>query len=145
ILGAITGTVAASVIAMGVISMTAMLKYGYSTRHTMSVIAASGTITHLIPPSLVLIVLADPLGRSVRDMYACAIRPRILQLGMTSAPVLIGSVLWPKHAPALPLEARTRHRWALWKKCLRGLVPSPGLIFLGLGPVCLGLAAPTEP
>ena len=59
ILGAITGTVAASVIAMGVISMTPMLKYGYSTRHTMGVIAASGTITQLIPPSLVLVVLAD--------------------------------------------------------------------------------------
>ena len=61
ILGAITGTVAASVIAMGVISMTPMLKYGYSTRHTMGVIAASGTITQLIPPSLVLVVLADQL------------------------------------------------------------------------------------
>jgi TRAP-type mannitol/chloroaromatic compound transport system permease large subunit len=70
ILGAITGTVAASVIAMGVISMTPMLKYGYSTRHTMGVIAASGTITQLIPPSLVLVVLADVLGRSVGDMYA---------------------------------------------------------------------------
>ena len=66
ILGAITGTVAASVIAMGVISMTPMLKYGYSTRHTMGVIAASGTITQLIPPSLVLVVLADQLGNPLQ-------------------------------------------------------------------------------
>ena len=82
ILGAITGTVAASVIAMGVISMTPMLKYGYSTRHTMGVIAASGTITQLIPPSLVLIVLADQLGRSVGDMYAGAIGPSMIQLAL---------------------------------------------------------------
>ena len=82
ILGAITGTVAASVIAMGVISMTPMLKYGYSTRHTMGVIAASGTITQLIPPSLVLVVLADQLGRSVGDMYAGAIGPSIIQIAL---------------------------------------------------------------
>ena len=80
VLGAITGTVAASVIAMGVISMTPMIKYGYSTRHTMGVIAASGTITQLIPPSLVLVVLADQLGRSVGDMYAGAIGPSIIQV-----------------------------------------------------------------
>src|SRR4026208_1118666 len=80
ILGAITGTVAASVIAMGVISMQPMIKHGYSTRHTMGVIAASGTITQLIPPSLVLVVLADQLGRSVGDMYAGAIGPRLIQI-----------------------------------------------------------------
>src|SRR5215831_7821664 len=60
---------------MGAISMTPMLKYGYSVRHTMGVIAASGTITQLIPPSLVLVVLADQMGRSVGDMYAGAIGP----------------------------------------------------------------------
>src|SRR5213595_339400 len=80
ILGAITGTVAASVIAMGVISMQPMLRHGYSVRHTLGVIAASGTITQLIPPSLVLIVLADQLGRSVGDMYLGAIGPSILQV-----------------------------------------------------------------
>src|SRR5260370_11951015 len=65
ILGAITGTVAASVIAMGVISIPVMMRNGYSIRHTMCAIAASGTITQLIPPSLVLVVLAAHLGRSV--------------------------------------------------------------------------------
>ena len=84
-LGAITGTVAASVIAMGVISMPLMIKYGYSMRHTMGVIAASGTITQLIPPSLVLIVLADQLGRSVGDMYAGAIGPSMIQIGLFCA------------------------------------------------------------
>jgi tripartite ATP-independent transporter DctM subunit len=144
ILGAITGTVAASVIAMGVISMTPMLKYGYSRSHTMGVIAASGTITQLIPPSLVLVVLADVLGRSVGDMYAGAIGPSIIQVALFCAWVAIVSIIWPKSVPALPLEARTLSGWALWKKCLRGMIPSLGLIFLVLGTIFMGLATPTE-
>ena len=144
ILGAITGTVAASVIAMGVISMTPMLKYGYSVRHTMGVIAASGTITQLIPPSLVLVVLADQLGRSVGDMYAGAIGPSIIQVALFCLWVLVVSIVWPKDVPALPIEARTLHGWALWYKCLRGIIPSLGLIFLVLGTIFMGLATPTE-
>jgi tripartite ATP-independent transporter DctM subunit len=144
ILGAITGTVAASVIAMGVISVPVMMKYGYSTRHTMGVIAASGTITQLIPPSLVLVVLADQLGRSVGDMYAGAIGPSIIQVALFCIWVLIVSLLWPKDVPALPLEARTLRGWALWAKCLRGIIPSLGLIFLVLGTIFMGLATPTE-
>ena len=135
ILGAITGTVAASVIAMGVISMQPMIKYGYSTRHTMGVIAASGTITQLIPPSLVLVVLADQLGRSVGDMYAGAIGPSIIQIALFCIWVFIVSIVFPKEVPALPLEARTLRGWALWKKCLRGIIPSLGLIFLVLGTI----------
>jgi tripartite ATP-independent transporter DctM subunit len=144
ILGAITGTVAASVIAMGVISMVPMLKYGYSTRHTMGVIAASGTITQLIPPSLVLVVLADVLGRSVGDMYAGAIGPSFIQVGLFCIWVAILSVLRPNDLPALPLEARTLRGKALWIKCLRGMIPSLGLIFLVLGTIFMGLATPTE-
>ena len=116
ILGAITGTVAASVIAMGVISLPPMLKYGYSTRHTTGVIAASGTITQLIPPSLVLIVLADQLGRSVGDMYPGAIGPSLIQVALFCIWVLIVSFVWPKDVPALPPEARTLHGWALLEK-----------------------------
>jgi tripartite ATP-independent transporter DctM subunit len=144
ILGAITGTVAASVIAMGVISMTPMLKYGYSVRHTMGVIAASGTITQLIPPSLVLVVLADQMGRSVGDMYAGAIGPSIIQVVLFCLWVFFVSIVWPKTVPPLPKEARTLEGWALWWKCLRGIVPSLGLIFLVLGTIFMGLATPTE-
>jgi tripartite ATP-independent transporter DctM subunit len=144
ILGAITGTVAASVIAMGVISMTPMLKYGYSTRHTMGVIAASGTITQLIPPSLVLVVLADQLGRSVGDMYAGAIGPSIIQVALFCIWVAILGVIRPQDVPALPPEARTLHGWPLLRKCLRGIIPSLGLIFLVLGTIFMGLATPTE-
>ena len=144
ILGAITGTVAASVIAMGVIAMPAMIRNGYSTRHTMGVIAASGTITQLIPPSLVLVVLADQLGRSVGDMYAGAIGPSFIQIALFCAWVFIVSIVWPHQVPALSPEARTLRGWALWRKCLRGIIPSLGLIFLVLGTIFLGLATPTE-
>src|SRR6476469_542848 len=144
VLGAITGTVAASVIAMGVISMTPMLKYGYSVRHTMGVIAASGTITQLIPPSLVLVVLDDQMGRSVGDMYAGAIGPSLIQIFLFCGWVLIVSIIWPQDVPALPLEARNLNGWALWKKCLRGMIPSLGLIFLVLGTIFMGLATPSE-
>src|ERR1700742_1245475 len=107
ILGAITGTVAASVIAMGVIAMQPMLRNGYSVRHIMGVIAASGTITQLIPPSLVLIVLADQLGRSVGDMYAGAIGPSIIQIALFCGYVFVLSIFKPKTVPAMPKEART--------------------------------------
>ena len=80
ILGAITGTVAAQVIAMALISMPVMMRYGYNMRYTTGVLAASGTITQLVPPSLVLIVLADQLGKSVGDMYLGAWGPSVLQI-----------------------------------------------------------------
>jgi tripartite ATP-independent transporter DctM subunit len=144
ILGAITGTVAASVIAMGVISVPIMMKYGYSTRHTMGVIAASGTITQVIPPSLVLVVLADQLGKSVGDMYAGAIGPSIIQVALFCIWVFIVSMVWPEDVPALPPEARTLSGWPLLRKALRGIIPSLGLIFLVLGTIFIGLATPTE-
>src|SRR4249919_1473343 len=129
---------------MGVISMTPMLKYGYSVRHTMGVIAASGTITQLIPPSLVLVMLADQMGRSVGDMYAGAIGPSIIQVLLFCGWVLIVSFVWPESVPALPKEARTLQGWALWKRCMRGMIPSVVLIFLVLGTIFMGLATPTE-
>ena len=82
ILGAITGTVAAQVIAMALISMPVMMRYGYNMRYITGVLAASGTITQLVPPSLVLIVLADQLGKSVGDMYLGAWGPSVLQIAL---------------------------------------------------------------
>src|SRR5471032_2858088 len=107
---------------MGVISLPVMMRYGYDMKFATGVIAASGTITQLIPPSLVLVVIADQLGRSVGDMYAGAIGPSIIQVALFCIWVAIVSVVWPKDVPALPLEARTLHGWGLWKKCLRGMI-----------------------
>ena len=144
ILGAITGTVAASVITMGVISLPIMLKYGYNPRLATGVIAASGTITQVIPPSLVLIILADQLGRSVGDMYLGAIGPSILQVVIFLLFILGLSIFRPKDVPALPLEARGELNMALVIKVLWGMIPSIVLIFLVLGTIFMGLATPTE-
>jgi tripartite ATP-independent transporter DctM subunit len=144
VLGAITGTVAASVIAMGMISLPIMLKYGYDTRLATGVIAASGTITQIIPPSLVLIILADQIGVSVGDMYLGAIGPASMQVGLFLLFVLGVSIFAPRRVPALPMEARTLRGWTLARKLLRGMVPSLVLIFLVLGTIFMGLATPTE-
>src|SRR3954463_10606345 len=88
VLGAITGTVAASVIAMGVISLPIMMRYGYDMKVATGVIAASGTITQLIPPSLVLVVLRAQLVKPVGDMYAGAIGPSIVQTLLFAAYIL---------------------------------------------------------
>ena len=144
ILGAITGTVAASVIAMGVIALPIMLRYGYNARIATGVIAASGTITQLIPPSLVLVVLADQLGRSVGDMYKGAIGPSLVQVLIFLAFIALVALFRPKLVPALPPEARTLHGWALWRRVLWGMVPSIVLIFLVLGTIFAGIATPTE-
>ncbi|MFK0686850.1 TRAP transporter large permease subunit [Mesorhizobium sp. IMUNJ 23033] len=107
LLAATTGVVAASVIAMGLISLPIMLRYGYDRRLASGVIAASGTLAQIIPPSLVLIVLADQLGRSVGDMYAGALIPGLVLTGIYMLYILIMSIVRPQSMPALPLEART--------------------------------------
>ncbi|WP_189434632.1 TRAP transporter large permease subunit [Mesorhizobium sp. M1E.F.Ca.ET.041.01.1.1] len=110
LLAATTGVVAASVIAMGLISLPIMLRYGYDRRLASGVIAASGTLAQIIPPSLVLIVLADQLGRSVGDMYAGALIPGLVLTSIYMLYILIMSIIRPSSMPALPPEARTLGR-----------------------------------
>ena len=133
ILGAITGTVAGQVIAMAMISLPVMMRYGYNMRYATGVLAASGTITQLVPPSLVLIVMADQLGRSLGDMYKGAWGPSILQVLIFAVYTFLVARIRPAHVPGVPKEARTLHGWALWGKCLRGIIPSAILIFAVLG------------
>ncbi|MBE7369972.1 TRAP transporter large permease [Ramlibacter pallidus] len=106
LLAATTGVVAASVISMGLISLPIMLRYGYDRRLASGVIAASGTLAQIIPPSLVLIVLADQLGRSVGDMYKGAFVPGFILTGLYVLYVVGLAIFRPAAAPALPLEAR---------------------------------------
>jgi TRAP-type mannitol/chloroaromatic compound transport system permease large subunit len=106
LLAATTGVVAASVISMGLISLPIMLRYGYDRRFATGVIAASGTLAQIIPPSLVLIIMADQLGKSVGDMYAGAFIPGIALAGLYAAYALGVSLFKPAWAPALPIEAR---------------------------------------
>ena len=149
ILGAITGTVAAQVIAMAMISLPVMMRYGYNMRYATGVLAASGTITQLVPPSLVLIVLADQLktqsgSADVGSMYLGAWGPSLLQIGLFALYTFFLSRFKPTWLPPVPESELTLTGWALWKKCLMGIVPSAVLIFLVLGTIMTGIATPTE-
>jgi TRAP-type mannitol/chloroaromatic compound transport system permease large subunit len=109
LLAATTGVVAASVISMGLISLPVMMRYGYDRRLATGAIMASGTLAQIVPPSLVLIVMADQLGRSVGDMYMGAILPGLLLTALYAGYVLSLAVFKPSAAPALPPEARNLH------------------------------------
>ena len=106
LLAATTGVVAAAVISMGLISLPIMLRYGYNRTIATGTITASGTLAQAIPPSLVLIVLADQLGRSVGDMYAGALVPGLLLVGLYLAFIAVVAIVKPDWVPALPPEAR---------------------------------------
>src|SRR6266567_1542712 len=105
LLAATTGVVAASVISMGLISLPLMLRYGYDRRVASGVIAASGTLAQIIPPSLVLIVMADQLGRSVGDMYEGAFLPGLTLAALYAVFVFITTILFPNYVPGLPADA----------------------------------------
>jgi len=130
LLAATTGVVSASVISMGLISLPIMLRYGYDRRLATGVIAASGTLSQIIPPSLVLIILADQLGRSIGDMYRGAIIPGFLLAGCYVAYVVVLSLLRPTSVPALPPEARV-YVESDGSKGLRSL-----LVLIGIAALC---------
>jgi tripartite ATP-independent transporter DctM subunit len=144
LLAATTGVVAASVISMGLISLPIMMRYGYDRRIAAGVIAASGTLAQIIPPSLVLIVMADQLGRSVGDMYEGAMIPGLALTALYASFILVTSILRPHAIPALPPEARTVRGMALFRRVIFSLVPPLILIFLVLGTIFVGIATPTE-
>ena len=144
LLAATTGVIAASVIAMCLISLPVMLRYGYSKQLASGVICASGTLAQIIPPSIVLIVLADVLGAPVGDMYLGAILPGLILVGLLMLYVAAASFLKPGIAPALPPHARTLRGAALYRHALLVMVPPLALIFLVLGSIFMGIATPTE-
>jgi tripartite ATP-independent transporter DctM subunit len=121
-----------------------MLRYGYDKRLASGVIAASGTLAQIIPPSLVLIIMADQLGRSVGDMYEGAMIPGLVLTCLYVGYVALLSIIKPNSCPALPLEARTLRGIQLMIRVVTTLVPPLVLIFLVLGTIFLGIATPTE-
>ena len=144
LLAATTGVVAASVISMALVSLPIMMRYGYSHRVAAGVVAASGTLAQIIPPSLVLIVMADQLGRSVGDMYAGAILPSLGLVGLYVLFTFCVSIFYPASVPAIPHEARVHFDFDGYARALMTLVPPLILIFLVLGTILIGLATPTE-
>ncbi len=144
LLAATTGVVAATVVAMGLISLPIMLRYGYRRSLATGVIAASGTLGQIIPPSVVLVVLADQLGISVGPLFIGSIIPGLMMTGAFGAYVMGIAWLQPDAAPALPEEVRNIGGAKLFKRVLGVMVPPLLLIILVLGSIFFGIATPTE-
>jgi len=143
-LAAATGVVGASVVAMGLISLPVMLRYGYSQELATGIITASGTLGQIIPPSVVLIVLADQMGISVGDLFVGALVPGLMLAGMYALYVVGVAILKPGAAPALPIEERPKDRRDLLRRVVLVLIPPMALIMLVLGSIFAGVATPTE-
>ena len=144
LLAAATGVVGASVVAMGMISLPIMTRYGYSAPLATGVICASGTLGQIVPPSIVLVVLADQLGGlSVGDMFLGALVPGLLLAGLYALFVVIVAHLRPELAPAIPKEERDAVE-GLGREVARAMVPPLVLILIVLGSIFAGIATPTE-
>ncbi|MGC9503516.1 TRAP transporter large permease [Baaleninema sp.] len=144
LLAATTGVVAATVVAMGLISLPIMLRYGYNKELATGVIAASGTLGQIIPPSVVLVVLGDQLGISVGDLFVGSMLPGLLMTGVFAVHVLAIATLRPDAAPALPPEVRNMGGRDLGLRVLNAMIPPLLLIVLVLGSIFFGFATPTE-
>ena len=144
LLAAATGVVGASVVAMGAISLPIMMRYGYSDSFSTGVICASGTLGQIVPPSIVLVVLADQLGQSVGDLFKGALIPSLLLTSLLVAYVLAVAYFRPNKAPAIPKEERAPDLHALAGAAFKVMLPPLALILIVLGSIFLGIATPSE-
>ncbi|MEM9808372.1 MAG: TRAP transporter large permease subunit, partial [Cyanobacteria bacterium P01_D01_bin.56] len=144
LLAATTGVVAATVVTMGLISLPTMLRHGYNKDVATGVIAASGTLGQIIPPSIVLVVLADQLGVSVGDLFLGSVIPGLLMAGAFVVHVVVIACARPDLLPALPPELLKTRGADLALKVLKVMVPPLVLILLVLGSIFFGIATPTE-
>ncbi len=144
LLAAATGVVGATVVAMGMISLPVMMRYGYDNRLSAGIIAASGTLGQIIPPSIVLIVLGDQLGVSVGALFLGALLPGLLLSVMYAMYAGGVAVFRPQAAPALPEEARAKDRLDLARRVGLVMIPPLFLILAVLGSIFAGVATPTE-
>ena len=142
-LAASTGVVGASVVAMGVISLPVMLKYGYSKPLACGTICASGTLGQIIPPSIILIILADVFGVAVGDLFKAAVMPSLILVGSYILYILIISYLKPEIAPAIKVDDSISKSTRIIT-ALKAIVPPFALIFVVLGSIFAGIATPTE-
>jgi len=143
LLAASTGVVGASVVAMGVISLPVMLKYGYCKKLATGTICASGTLGQIIPPSIVLIILGDVLGVAVGDLFKAAVLPGLILVGSYILYVLIISYVYEDKAPALPHKSDDTKMVEIFK-ALKSIIPPLLLIVVVLGSIFAGIATPTE-
>jgi tripartite ATP-independent transporter DctM subunit len=144
LLAAATGVVGASVVAMGLISLPIMLRFGYSQSLSTGIIAACGTLGQIIPPSVVLVVLGDQLGVSVGDLFLGALLPGLMLASMYGLYALGVALLRPEAAPALPESERMSLGIELVRRVVKVLIPPLFLIVVVLGSIFAGVATPTE-
>ena len=144
LLAATTGVVAATVIMMGMMSLPVMLRNGYSKGLASGVIVASGTLAQLIPPSLVLVVLADQIGVSVGDLFLGALIPGLMLAGAYLLYVVVVAIVRPESAPAMPKEMRNISGIQMTRRVFKAVIPPLLLIFAVLGSIFFGIATPTE-
>ncbi len=142
-LAASTGVVGASVVAMGVISLPVMLKYGYNKSLACGTICASGTLGQIIPPSIILIILADVFGQPVGDLFKAAVIPSVILVGGYIAYILVISYMKPHIAPALPKDDQISQKEKIIT-ALKSIFPPLLLIGIVLGSIFAGIATPTE-
>ena len=145
LLGAATGIVGATIVTLGLLTLPTLLRRGYSKMLACGTICASGTLGQIIPPSLVLILLADILGESVGTMFAAAMIPGLMLAGIYITAILLLAMMRPDLAP--PIDAAERAALsgrALAIKVVRVVLPPLGLVFAVLGSIVVGVAAPTE-
>ena len=142
-LAASTGVVGASVVAMGVISLPVMLKYGYDKPLACGTICASGTLGQIIPPSIILIILADVFGVPVGDLFKAAVVPSLILVGSYIAYILFISYIKPEVAPAIPIDDSISRK-TRFLNALKAILPPLSLIIIVLGSIFAGIATPTE-
>jgi tripartite ATP-independent transporter DctM subunit len=144
LLAAATGVVAATVIVMGLLSLPVMVRYGYDHRLAAGVIVASGTLAQLVPPSLVLILLAQQMGVPVLALFKGALLPGIMLAGLYALYVVYVAIRRPADAPAMPVEERTYKGTALLRELVVSIVPPLLLILAVLGSIFQGIATASE-
>ena len=144
LLAASTGVVGASVVAMGVISLPVMLKYGYSKSLACGSICGAGTLGQIIPPSIILIILGDVLGLPVGDLFQAALIPGLVLVGVYVVYVLVFAFAKPEVAPPIPFEHDSGSTLRHYFDALRAIIPPLLLIIVVLGSIFAGIATPTE-
>jgi len=145
LMGATTGIVGATVVTLGLLTLPGMLRRGYDKGLASGVICASGTLGQIIPPSLILILLADILNQSVGTLFAAAMLPGLMLAGIYCVYILILGIVRPEKVPAIPAEERALlSRGALATKLFKVVAPPIGLVGAVLGSIIAGIAAPSE-
>ncbi|MCS0497671.1 TRAP transporter large permease [Ancylobacter mangrovi] len=145
LMGATTGIVGATIVTLGLLTLPTLLRRGYDKSLACGAICASGTLGQLIPPSTVLILLADILGESVGTLFAAALMPGLLLTGVFCIYMIVVGIVSPEKVPAVPIEERrAMPRGELWLKVLKVGLPPIGLVLAVLGSIIAGIAAPTE-